>query len=336
MKNIQKRILVTGGCGFIGSCFITKQIKKQHFIVNLDKMTYASNNNNLNEVVNSDNYVFFKGGIENTELTSYILEKYQIDWVVNFAAESHVDNSINNAEIFIKTNIEGTFNLLQSSLQYYRSLSDSKKENFRFLHVSTDEVFGSLLESEPAFTENNRYKPNSPYSASKASSDHLANAWFHTFNLPVIITNCSNNFGANQHSEKLIPTIIRSCLAQKDIPIYGNGKNIRDWIFVGDHCDGIELALIKGKVGESYCFGGENEIRNIDIANLICEILDEVKPRADGISYQTQIRFVQDRMGHDYRYAINNHKSCTELNFSVSKNFSERLRDVLEEVIAKI
>ena len=331
-------ILVTGGAGFIGGNFVLDWLKepKAEGIVKLDKLTYAGNLATLEFVRNDPRHVFVQGDIVDNALVTQLLKEYRPRAIINFAAESHVDNSINNAEIFIKTNIEGTFNLLQSSLQYYRSLSDSKKENFRFLHVSTDEVFGSLTENEALFTENNRYKPNSPYSASKASSDHLANAWFHTFNLPVIITNCSNNFGANQHSEKLIPTIIRSCLAQKDIPIYGNGKNIRDWIFVGDHCDGIELALIKGKVGESYCFGGENEIRNIDIANLICEILDEVKPRADGISYKTQIRFVQDRMGHDYRYAINNHKSRTELNFLVSKNFSERLRDVVEEVIAKI
>ncbi len=221
--------------------------------------------------------------------------------------------------------------MLQASLKYYQELTGEKKENFRFLHVSTDEVFGSLKEGDPAFTEESRYQPNSPYSASKAASDHLVRAWYETYKLPTIITNCSNNFGANQHSEKLIPTIIRSALSGKDIPIYGNGKNIRDWIYVEDHCDGIALALAKGEVNATYCFGGEMEIRNIDIAKLICEILDKIHPRANKLSYASQIKFVEDRKGHDYRYAINNAKVKKELRFLVKKSFRQRL----EEVVAK-
>lgn len=324
-----KKILVTGGCGFIGSCFVVKQINKGHLVVNLDKMTYAANSKNVEEVANHQNYHFVKGDICDEALIFKLLEQYQIDWIVNFAAESHVDNSISDAEVFIKTNINGTFSMLQAAFKYYSKLESVKQTQFRFLHVSTDEVFGSLKESEPAFTEENRYKPNSPYSASKAASDHLIRAWNKTYNLPTLITNCSNNFGPNQHQEKLIPTIIRSCIEGKSIPVYGNGKNIRDWIYVGDHCDGIELALIKGKIGGTYCFGGENEIRNIEIVNLICEILDRIRPKQDHKSYKEQVSFVTDRAGHDYRYAIDNNKAHLELGFKVSKTFEERLEETI-------
>lgn len=328
-----KKILVTGGCGFIGSCFVVKQIQQGNFVVNLDKMTYAANEDNVAEVAASKNYHFVKGDIGDQALVFKLLQQFEIDWVVNFAAESHVDNSIKGAEVFITTNINGTFSLLQASLKYYQELSGEKKENFRFLHVSTDEVFGSLKEGDPAFTEESRYQPNSPYSASKAASDHLARAWYETYKLPIIITNCSNNFGANQHSEKLIPTIIRSALSGKDIPIYGNGKNIRDWIYVEDHCDGIALALTKGEVNATYCFGGEMEIRNIDIANMICEILDGLKTRLDKASYSSQIKFVEDRKGHDYRYAINNAKVKKELGFLVKKSFRQRLEEVIMQIL---
>ncbi|HLD77276.1 MAG TPA: dTDP-glucose 4,6-dehydratase [Rickettsiales bacterium] len=321
-----KNFLITGGCGFIGSHFVVNCVKNGNFVVNLDKMTYAANLNNVKEVSNHQNYRFIQGDICSQSLIFDILNDFKIDAIVNFAAESHVDNSIIDADLFVKTNVNGTLSLLQASRQY---LENTKKENFRFIHISTDEVFGSLSKGDKPFDENSPYKPNSPYSASKAASDHLVRAWFATYKLPIIITNCSNNFGENQHQEKLIPTIIRSALQNKNIPIYGNGKNIRDWIYVGDHCAGIELALNKGKVGESYCFGGEFEITNIEIAHKICEILDALKPRKDGISYKNQIKFVEDRKGHDYRYAISNDKAYKELGFKVSKNFAERLRQVV-------
>lgn len=334
LNNSMKKMLVTGGLGFIGSCFVVNQVKQGNFVVNLDKMTYAANKNNVLEVENDKNYHFVAGDICDQKLISKLLSEFEIDVIVNFAAESHVDNSINGSEIFITTNIVGTFSLLDSALKYYEKLNANHQENFRFLHVSTDEVFGSLKESDPAFTEENRYKPNSPYSASKAASDHLVRAWFKTYNLPTIITNCSNNFGPNQHKEKLIPTIINACLAGKEIPIYGNGKNIRDWIYVEDHYNGIALALNGGKLGDTYCFGGESEIRNIEIANLICEILDKLKPRADKISYKSQIKFVTDRAGHDYRYAIDNGKAKRELGFKIEKSFEQRLKETVEKYIS--
>ncbi len=279
-----KNILVTGGCGFIGSCFVKKQIAKGNFVLNIDKLTYAGSPANVEAVASNPNYRFTKADINETALIQNLLNYNKIDWVVNFAAESHVDNSISGPGIFVQTNINGTYSMLQASLNYYKNLSAEKKNDFRFLHVSTDEVFGSLQENDEPFNENSRYQPNSPYSASKASSDHLVRAWQETYKLPTIITNCSNNFGPFQHREKLIPTIIRSCLQNKDIPIYGNGKNIRDWIYVGDHCDGIELALVSGKSDETYLFGGEKELRNLEIAHKICEIPDEIKPKADGTS----------------------------------------------------
>ena len=330
-----KNILVTGGCGFIGSCFVKKQIAKGNFVLNIDKLTYAGSPANVEAVASNPNYRFTKADINETALIQNLLNYNKIDWVVNFAAESHVDNSISGPGIFVQTNINGTYSMLQASLNYYKNLSAEKKNDFRFLHVSTDEVFGSLQENDEPFNENSRYQPNSPYSASKASSDHLVRAWQETFKLPTIITNCSNNFGPFQHREKLIPTIIRSCLQNKDIPIYGNGKNIRDWIYVGDHCDGIELALVSGKSDETYLFGGEKELQNIEIAHKICEILDEIKPKTDGTSYKSQIKFVQDRAGHDFRYAISNKKSFEELGFKPSKSFDERLRETIEFFINK-
>ncbi len=325
-----KNILVTGGCGFIGSCFVKKQIAKGNFVLNIDKLTYAGSPANVEAVASNPNYRFTKADINETALIQNLLNYNKIDWVVNFAAESHVDNSISGPGIFVQTNINGTYSMLQASLNYYKNLSAEKKNDFRFLHVSTDEVFGSLQENDEPFNENSRYQPNSPYSASKASSDHLVRAWQETYKLPTIITNCSNNFGPFQHREKLIPTIIRSCLQNKDIPIYGNGKNIRDWIYVGDHCDGIELALVSGKSGETYLFGGEKELRNLEIAHKICEILDEIKPKTDDTSYKSQIKFVQDRAGHDFRYAISNKKSFQELGFKPSKSFDDRLRETIE------
>ncbi len=318
------KILVTGGYGFIGSCFVFQQIAKGNFVVNLDSLTYAANLENLASVKDSKNYEFVKGDICDQNLVSEILTKFDIDLLVNFAAESHVDNSIANPQSFINTNIVGTFSLLNTALNFYKT-----KKDFKFIHISTDEVFGSLKIDDAKFNEETNYRPNSPYSASKASSDHLVRAWFETYKLPTIITNCSNNFGPRQHKEKFIPTVIASCLNQRNIPIYGNGKNIRDWIYVEDHCVGIDLAIAKGKIGESYCFGGDAEMENINIATKICDILDQAKPRPDGISYKTQISFVTDRMGHDFRYAIDSSKAKKELGFVISKSFEDRLKETV-------
>ncbi|MFM7620856.1 MAG: dTDP-glucose 4,6-dehydratase [Alphaproteobacteria bacterium] len=323
-----KNLLITGGYGFIGSNFIKQQINN-HFIVNLDKLAYSANLDNLESIANHKNYKFIKGDILDSDLVLKILQQYQIDYLVNFAAQSHVDNSIANPDEFIMTNIVGTYKLLQSAKQYYQSLEQARQQNFRFLHVSSDEVFGSLNFDELPFNELSNYQPNSPYSASKASSDHLVRAWWKTYNLPTIITNCSNNFGANQHQEKFIPTVIRSCLTNQKIPIYGSGKNIRDWIYVEDHCQGISLALENGKIGEVYLFGGDYKISNLDLANKICKILDQVKPRQDGISYSSQINFVNDRAGHDLKYAISNKKSIEQLGFTVSNNFDDNLRKTI-------
>ncbi|GDX36414.1 dTDP-glucose 4,6-dehydratase [Alphaproteobacteria bacterium] len=319
-----KNYLITGGCGFIGSHFIKQQIA-DNLIVNFDKLTYSANPENLKPVTNHQNYQFIQGDILDSDLIFKILEQYQIDYLINFAAETHVDNSIANPDDFIMTNIVGTYRLLQSANKYYQNLYQSKQKNFRFLHVSTDEVFGSLNLDQLPFDESSNYQPNSPYSASKASSDHLVRAWWKTYKLPTIITNCSNNFGANQHQEKFIPTVIKSCLTNQKIPIYGSGKNIRDWIYVEDHCRGINLALKNGQIGEIYFFGGNYEITNLDLAKKICIILDQLKPKADGTSYQLQINFVKDRAGHDFRYAISNKKSFKHLGFKVFDNFEDNL-----------
>jgi len=327
---MSKNYLITGAAGFIGSHFAIKIAKQGDKAVILDSLTYASNMENLSEIKDLPNYKFIQGNIQNKELVSAILEDEEIDYLVNFAAESHVDNSIKSPQTFIETNIVGTFNLLNCSRIYFESLGKQKKQGFRFLHVSTDEVYGSLEIGDAKFNEESNYKPNSPYSASKASSDHLVRAWFETYALPTITTNCSNNFGPHQHEEKLIPTIIRSAIGDKIIPIYGNGKNIRDWIFVVDHIEGIYLALHNGKLGDTYCFGGEAERINLDIANKICDILDELQPRKDKKSYKEQIKFVEDRLGHDKRYAISNNKVNKELGFIVSKEFEERLKETVK------
>lgn len=324
-----KNFLVTGAAGFIGSHFAIKVCEMGDRVIILDNLTYAANLDNLKSIKDNPNYRFIEGDICDFDLVTKILAEEKIDYVVNFAAESHVDNSIKAPESFIKTNIIGTYNLLNCALSHYQKLEDNKKSEFRFLHVSTDEVYGSLSLDDPKFKEENPYKPNSPYSASKASSDHLVRAWFETYSLPTITTNCSNNFGPHQHQEKLIPTVISSALAGKEIPIYGNGKNIRDWIYVKDHADGIYIALTQGKLGETYCFGGNCEKENIDLANEICKILDEIKPRTDGKSYKTQIAFVTDRLGHDQRYAIDNSKVEKTFGFKPSKTFEERLKETV-------
>jgi len=325
-----KNFLITGGAGFIGSHFAIKICKLGNRAIVLDKLTYAADLKNLSSIEKNSNFKLIEGDITDAELVTKILREEKIDFVVNFAAESHVDNSISAPENFIQTNIGGTFNLLNCALNYFKNLDAEKKSEFRFLHVSTDEVYGSLSLSDPKFNEENPYRPNSPYSASKAASDHLVRAWFETYGLPTITTNCSNNFGPHQHREKFIPTVISSAISNKIIPIYGNGKNIRDWIFVKDHADGIYLALQKGVVGETYCFGGNCEKENIDLASEICQILDQIKPRADGTSYQKQITFVTDRLGHDRRYAISNDKVEKVFGFKPTKDFSERLKETVE------
>ncbi len=328
-----KTILVTGGLGFIGSNFVIQEIKSGNRVINLDKVTYAANYDNVAPIEKDKNYQFIKGDICDADLVKKIFDENGIDWVVNFAAESHVDNSIEKPSEFIETNIIGTYNLLQNSLQYLKKLKDIN--GFRFLHVSTDEVFGSLEEESPKFNENTKYDPSSPYSSSKAASDHLVKAWNRTYGLPVLLTNCSNNYGPRQHREKLIPKTIFCCLEEKEIPIYGNGKNIRDWIFVEDHCKGIKLALEKGEIGESYLFGGNCEKNNIEVVNIICEQMDKIKPRNNGKSYKDMITFVKDRAGHDFRYAISNDKSEKELGFKVSDNFENNIKMTIEYYMGK-
>ena len=331
-----KTILVTGGYGFIGSCFVLREIAAGNKIINLDKLTYAANLKNLTEIEKNPYYNFYKGDICNNEIVAKIFAENEIDWVVNFAAESHVDNSIEKPAEFIETNIFGVYNLLQNSLNYWKNLEDTKKRNFRFLHVSTDEVYGSLELDSPKFSEATKYDPSSPYSASKAASDHLVNAWHVTYGLPCIITNCSNNFGQRQHSEKLIPKIISNCLHEKPIPIYGNGENIRDWIFVADHCAGIKLALEKGKAGESYCFGGNAEKTNNQIVNLICEKMDILRPRKNGESYKKLVNYVKDRAGHDKRYAIDDSKAKKELGYVQSETFEKRIEETIGFYLSEV
>ncbi len=320
-------ILVTGGAGFIGSCFVAQQIARGKRVVVLDALTYAGHRENL-DGINSDKLIFVKGDIRDGALVLRLIKEHNITAVVDFAAESHVDNSIARPAAFIETNVLGCYTLLETSRAWYNGLVGSAHENFRFVHVSTDEVYGSLDETGK-FTEESPMRPNSPYSASKAAGDHLCRAWFHTYGLPVIVTNCTNNYGARQFPEKFIPRIITTALAGKKIPIYGDGKNIRDWIHVEDHCTGVALALEKGRAGETYAFGGDAERNNIQVAETICKILDEMQPRSDGESYRKQMSFVPDRAGHDRRYAIDDSKSQRELGFSRRYKFEDGLRDTV-------
>lgn len=330
--NTKKVILITGGAGFIGSCFSINMINRGHKIIILDALTYAGTLNNLKEINTHKNYIFVKGNINNTELVSKLLKDHKIDWLVNFAAESHVDNSIASPNIFIETNVAGTLSLLNASLEYYRQLAN--KEGFRFLHISTDEVYGSL---GPIgyFKETSPYQPNSPYSASKAAADHLVRAWYETYGLPTIITNCSNNYGPRQHPEKLIPKVITNAINNKLIPLYGNGKNIRDWIYVDTHCQGIYLAITKGKIGESYCLGEGCEMTNLDIVYKVCSILDKLKPRAIR-KYSDLITFVKDRPGHDRRYGIDSSKAKKDLKFTKLDCFNNNLETTIKWYLNKI
>lgn len=320
-----KTILVTGGAGFIGSNFIPYLLSNypEYRIVNLDALTYAGNLDNLKEVATHANYIFVQGNICERSLVEHLFTQYNFSGVIHFAAESHVDNSISGPEAFIKTNINGTFTLLDVARKNWMDEPFKVKVGCagnRFLHISTDEVYGSLGK-EGLFTEHTPYAPNSPYSASKASSDLLVRSYFHTYGLNVVTTNCSNNYGPRQHNEKLIPTIIRNALAGQSIPIYGDGMNVRDWLYVLDHVKGIDLAFHKGRPGETYNIGGRNERTNIQIVNTICEILDGKRPRSDGKSYTEHITFVKDRAGHDRRYAIDASKIEGELGWQAEENF---------------
>lgn len=324
-------ILVTGGAGFIGSNFILNWIKKyDEKIINLDNLTYSGNLENLKSVGENLNYQFFKGNICDSELVKDILNKNQPRAILHFAAESHVDRSYHNPEIFIQTNIVGTFRLLEEVRNFYDNLKEKEKKIFRFLHVSTDEVYGSLGPKDPAFKETNKYQPNSAYSASKASSDHLVRAWNQTYDLPVLITNCSNNYGPYQFPEKLIPLCIFNALKGQDIPIYGDGQQVRDWLYVLDHCNGINAVLEKGVIGEIYNIGGWNEKTNLDTVNEICKSLDEFKPKEDGSSYSTQISFIKDRPGHDRRYAVDASKISKKLFWQPEESFEEGIRKTVK------
>ncbi len=321
-------ILVTGGAGFIGGNFVLDWLKSpaNEGVINLDKLTYAGNLATLDSLKDSARHIFVHGDIGDKNLVAKLCEEYQPRAIINFAAESHVDRSIHGPAEFVSTNIVGTFNLLECARQYWNGLDGSSKKAFRFHHVSTDEVYGSLSATDPAFTETNTYEPNSPYSASKAASDHLVRAWFHTYGLPVITTNCSNNYGPYHFPEKLIPLVILNALNSKPLPIYGDGQQIRDWLYVGDHCSAIREVLAKGKLGETYNIGGWNEKANIDVVKTICAILDELKPRADGKSYVEQITYVKDRPGHDRRYAIDASKVERELSWRPQETFDTGIR----------
>ena len=322
---------VTGGCGFIGANFIQYLLNKTkpNSVVNLDKLTYAGNQKNLADFEQDPRYIFVHGDICDAELVSRLFTEYQPNYIINFAAESHVDRSIDGPAEFIQTNIIGTSVLLQEALKYYSTLKGKESERFRFHHVSTDEVFGSLSASG-FFTEETPYDPSSPYSASKASSDHLVRAWHRTFDLPVLISNCSNNYGPYQFPEKLIPLMILNCLEEKSLPVYGTGENIRDWLYVEDHCDAIYTILQKGTIGETYNVGGNNEIKNIQIVEVICDVLNDIHPAGSGKSYHELITFVKDRPGHDFRYAIDASKLKKEIGWEPKESFNTGIQKTIE------
>ena len=325
-------ILVTGGAGFIGSNFVLNSLVDRKFngIVNIDKLTYAGNLTTLNSLKNDTRHIFIQGDIGDRDLVSRLLNQFRPSAIINFAAESHVDRSIHGPGEFIDTNIVGTFNLLESARSYYDSLQGLERDNFRFLQVSTDEVYGTLESNAPAFTEKNTYEPNSPYAASKAASDHLVRAWFHTYGLPVLTTNCSNNYGPYQFPEKLIPLVIHNALKGKSLPIYGDGLQVRDWLYVEDHCLGIQTVLNKGILGETYNIGGNNEKTNISVVQLICSLLDQLRPKVDQKSYSEQITCVADRPGHDRRYAINASKIAADLGWKPKETFDTGIRKTVQ------
>ncbi|WP_437371622.1 dTDP-glucose 4,6-dehydratase [Maribacter litoralis] len=326
---LNNKILITGGAGFIGSNFISYFLGKypKTNVINLDKLTYAGDIKNTAELAKNPNYTFVEGDICDTELVKNLFHEHAISGVINFAAESHVDNSISSPMQFIKTNIEGTFTLLEVARKFWNG------KNYRFHHISTDEVYGSL-EMDGFFTEKSSYQPNSPYSASKASSDFIVRSYHHTYGMNVVTSNCSNNYGPKQHDEKLIPTIIKSAIKGLKIPIYGNGKNVRDWLFVEDHCKGIDVIYSNGVAGETYLLGGNNEFDNLTIANKICEILDKKVPSNKG-SYKNQIEFVEDRLGHDFRYAIDASKIQTNLGWKALESFDSGLEKTVDWYLKK-
>ena len=324
-------IFVTGGAGFIGSNFVLDWLaQSDEPVLNLDKLTYAGNQENLASLHGDVRHTFIQGDIGDSALLQRLLAQHQPRAIVNFAAESHVDRSIHGPEDFIQTNIMGTFRLLEAVRAYSGELTDDARQAFRFLHVSTDEVYGSLAKEDPAFCEGNRYEPNSPYSASKAASDHLVRAYHHTYGLPVLTTNCSNNYGPLHFPEKLIPLMIVNALAGKPLPVYGDGMQVRDWLYVKDHCSAIRRVLAAGRVGEVYNVGGWNEMPNIDIVHTLCALLDEMRPKAGGESYRAQIAYVTDRPGHDRRYAIDASKIERELGWKPLETFETGIRKTVQ------
>ena len=328
-------ILVTGGAGFIGSNFILDWLaQSDEPVVNLDKLTYAGNPENLASLQGDARHVFVQGDLGDRALVDALLAQHRPRAVLHFAAESHVDRSIHRPEDFIQTNIVGTFRLLEAVRAYWAGLPKAEQTAFRFLHISTDEVYGTLSKDDPPFAETNPYEPNSPYSASKVASDHLVRAWHHTFGLPVLTTNCSNNYGPYHFPEKLIPLMIVNALAGKPLPVYGDGQQVRDWLYVKDHCSAIRRVLQAGRLGETYNVGGWNEKPNIEIVHTVCALLDELRPWADGNSYQSQITFVQDRPGHDRRYAIDAGKIERELGWKPAETFESGIRKTVQWYLA--
>ncbi|TRM54264.1 dTDP-glucose 4,6-dehydratase [Achromobacter sp. LC458] len=324
-------IIVTGGAGFIGSNFVLDWFQEStEPVVTLDKLTYAGNPENLASLKGNAAHKLVQGDIGDFDLVSRLLAEHKPRAVLNFAAESHVDRSIHGPGEFIQTNIVGTFHLLEAVRAYWNALPDDERAAFRFLHVSTDEVYGSLEKDDPAFSETNRYEPNSPYSASKAASDHLVRAYHHTYGLPVLTTNCSNNYGPYHFPEKLIPLVIHNALAGKPLPIYGDGQQIRDWLYVKDHCSAIRRVLADGQLGETYNVGGWNEKANLDVVHTLCALLDELSPRADGQPYKNQITFVKDRPGHDQRYAIDASRLERELGWKPAETFETGIRKTVQ------
>lgn len=320
-------IFVTGGAGFIGSNFVLDWLRHHDEpVINLDKLTYAGNQENLASLQSDPRHIFIRGDIADRALIDDILARHNPRAILNFAAESHVDRSIHGPQDFIQTNIMGTFTLLEAARGYWNTLEGAQKNGFRFLHVSTDEVYGTLAPEAAPFAETHRYEPNSPYSASKASSDHLVRAWFHTYGLPVLTTNCSNNYGPYHFPEKLIPLLIVNALAGKPLPIYGDGQQVRDWLYVTDHCSAIRRVLEAGSPGEVYNIGGWNEKTNLEIVHTVCDLLDELRPRPDSISYRQQIAHVADRPGHDRRYAIDARKIQRELGWVPAETFETGIR----------
>jgi len=323
-----KTIIVSGGAGFIGSNFVLQSVAAGYNVVNLDLLTYAGNLENLASIQDSPNHTFVRGSITDKPLIEGLLSEHRPHAIVHFAAESHVDRSITGPQVFIDTNINGTFTLLQAALKYWRELPKPDADAFRFLHVSTDEVYGSLGPDDPAFHEATPYQPNSPYSASKAASDHLVRAYFHTYGLPVLTTNCSNNYGPYQFPEKLIPLMIHNALNGKALPVYGDGQNVRDWLYVGDHCSAIDTVLRKGRVGEVYNVGGCNEKKNLDVVTTLCAILDELHP--EGREHKALITYVKDRPGHDRRYSIDCRKLQRELGWTPKESFETGIRKTVQ------